>query len=113
MKSLPFFSVLIVASGCVRLSTYRKLQDRQEQTAQDLRRTQARVDELKQDNDKLSAELSRARKEMKVLVSDMHSDLEQAQKGIAAAFQLLEKTGDAVVAPTASSATAVTPASGR
>ncbi|HVA67043.1 MAG TPA: hypothetical protein VNK24_08995 [Elusimicrobiota bacterium] len=89
MKRLWILSVLIPFSGCVRLSTYRKLQGRQQETAQSLRVSQSDNAKLQKQNDALSSDLDTARKQMAELVSDLKSDLAQAQAGIAAAMNRL------------------------
>ena len=89
MKRLWLLSVLIPLSGCVRLSTYRKLQGQQQETAQSLQSSQADNAKLQQKNDALSSDLDAARKQMADLVLDLKSDLAQAQAGISSAMNRL------------------------
>ena len=107
MKRLWLLSVLIPFSGCVRLSTYRKLQSQQQETAQSLQASQADKMKLRQQNDTLSADLVAARRQMTELVSGLKSDLARAQAGIAAAMNRLNQQNAA--AP-AAGGTAATPA---
>ncbi len=107
MKRFWLLSVLIPMTGCVRLSTYRKLQSQQQETAQSLQASRADNVKLQQKNDKLSSDLAETKKQLANLISDLKSDLVQAQAGITSAMdRLAQQKTDSEPASAAASAPA-------
>ena len=107
-RCLPLLAA-VGAAGCVSMSKYKTLQAQEVQTSHSLQDSQAHGVQLQQENDKLSAALAQARKQMADLASGLKSDLAQAQKGIDAALKRIEQDSGAPAEAVGSSSAAPNP----